>query len=155
MKTLMLGSLSALLLATSFSASAQMEAEDYIKTRQAGYTYMSWNMGKLKAMAIDGTTPWDAAQVQAAANSIAATANSGMGALYVPGTEADVGEVKTRVKPEMFTDMEGAGKVAMAFNKAANELAEAAATGDKATVAKAFAAAGDSCKGCHDKFRMD
>lgn len=32
----------------------------------------------------------------------AGIANSGMGALYVPGTEKDIGDVKTRVKPELF-----------------------------------------------------
>ncbi len=37
-----------------------------------------------------------------AANAIAAIANSGMGALYGPGTDKDVGNQKTRVKPEFF-----------------------------------------------------
>lgn len=155
MKNLMIGSLAALLLTTSLSASAQVDPEDQIIFRKAGYSFMSWNMGKINAMAIDKSVAWDAAQVQAAANSIAATANSGMGALFGPGTDKNIGDTKTRVKPEFFTDAEGVTKVAIAFNKAANELAEAAATGDQVLVAKAFAAAGDSCKGCHDKYRMD
>ncbi|QEY57925.1 cytochrome c [Pseudomonas sp. C27(2019)] len=155
MKKLMIGSLAALFLTASFSASAQIDPEDQIHFRKAGYAFMSWNMEKIKAMAIDESIAWDPAQVQAAANSIAATANSGMGALYGPGTEKNIGDTKTAVKPEMFTDGEGVVKVGVAFNKAANELAEAAATGDKALVAKAFAAAGDGCKGCHDKYRMD
>ncbi len=155
MKNLMIGSLAALFLTTSLSASAQVDPEDQITYRKAGYSFMSWNMGKIKAMAIDESVAWDPAQVQAAANSIAATANSGMGALFGPGTEKSIGDTKTRVKPEMFTDREGVTKVGMAFNKAANELAAAAQTGDKAQIVKAFAATGDSCKGCHDKFRMD
>ena len=155
MKNLMIGGLAALFLTASLSASAQVDPEDQIKFRKAGYSFMSWNMGKIKAMAIDESVAWDAAQVKAAANSIAATANSGMGALFGPGTEKSIGDTKTRVKAEMFTDGEGVQKVGMAFNKAANELAEAAATGDQALVAKAFAAAGDSCKGCHDKYRED
>lgn len=153
MKKLVLGSLSAVLLASTMTASA-MEPEEAIEFRQAGYKFMAWNMAKIK-MAIDGDVEWNPAQVQAAANSIASTANSGMGALFIPGTEKDVGDVKTRVKPEMFTDMEGVTEVGMAFHKAATELAAAAETGDQATVAKAFAAAGSSCKGCHDKFRMN
>ncbi|MCK9238231.1 MAG: cytochrome c [Thiopseudomonas sp.] len=153
MKKLVLGSISALLIATSLQAVAQPDPEEQIIFRQAGYSFMSWNMGKIKAMAIDGTMAWDPAQVQAAANSIAATANSGMGALYTPGTEKNIGNTKTNARAEMFTDMEGVGKVAIAFNKAANELAEAAKSGDKAAITKAFAATGDSCKACHDKYR--
>ena len=155
MKKLMIGSLAALFLTASLNASAQVDPEDQIIFRKAGYSFMSWNMGKIKAMAIDESVAWDAAQVQAAANSIAATANSGMGALYGPGTEKSIGDTKTRAKPEMFTDREGVAKVGIAFNKAANELAAAAATGDKVAVAKAFAATGDSCKACHDKYRFD
>ena len=132
MKKLMIGSLAALFLTASFNASAQVDPEDQIIFRKAGYSFMSWNMGKIKAMAIDESVGWDAAQVQAAANSIAATANSGMGALYGPGTEKNIGNTKTAVKPEMFTDREGVTKVGIAFNKAANELATVAATGDKA-----------------------
>lgn len=155
MKKLMIGSLAALVLTASFSASAQIDPEDQIYFRKAGYAFMSWNMEKIKAMAIDKSVGWDVAQIQAAANSIAATANSGMGALYGPGTEKSIGDTKTAVKPEFFTDAEGVTEVAIAFNKAANELATAAANGDQALVAKAFAATGDSCKGCHDKYRMD
>lgn len=154
MKKLVLGSLSAVLLASSMTATA-MDAEDAIQFRQAGYKFMAWNMAKIKAMAIDESVEWNPAQVQAAANSIAATANSGMGALFIPGTEQNVGDTKTRVKPEMFTDIEGVTEVGMAFHKAATELAAAAETGDKAAIAKAFGATGQSCKGCHDKFRMD
>lgn len=154
MKKIVLGSLSAVVLAASMNTFA-MDAEEAIEFRQAGYKFMAWNMAKIKAMAIDGDMEWNPQQVQSAANSIAATANSGMGALFIPGTEKDVGNTKTRVKPEMFTDMDGVTQVGMAFHKAATELAAAAATEDKAAVAKAFAAAGESCKGCHDKFRMD
>lgn len=155
MKNLMIGSLAALFLTTSLSASAQIDPEDQIHYRKAGYSFMSWNMGKIKAMVIDESVAWDPAQVQAAANSIAATANSGMGALFGPGTEKSIGDTKTRVKAEMFTDPEGVAKVGIAFNKAANQLAAAAATGDKAQIAKAFADTGSSCKGCHDKYRND
>ncbi len=45
-KAIALGILS-LTLATA--ASAQVKPEDQIKFRQAGYSFMSWNMGKIKA----------------------------------------------------------------------------------------------------------
>ena len=80
-KAIALGILS-LTLATA--ASAQVKPEDQIKFPQAGYSFMSWNMGKIKAN-LEGE--YNAQQVQAAATAIAGIAGSGMGALYGPGTE--------------------------------------------------------------------
>ena len=140
-------------LAVTGAAFAQqgMKPEDAIKYRQAGYSYMGWSMGKIKAN-LEGTYNKD--QVIAAANTIAAIANSGMGALYVPGSDKDVNGVKTRVKPEFFQKQQEVGKLAMAFNKEANELAKVAATGDAAAVKAQFGKVGGSCKACHDDFRI-
>ena len=148
-KAIALGIIS-LTLATA--ASAQVKPEDQIKFRQAGYSFMSWNMGKIKAN-LEGE--YNAQQVQAAATAIAGIAGSGMGALYGPGTEKDIGNVKTRVKPEFFENMQDVGKIATEFNTNAAALATAAASGDKAAVQKAFADTGSSCKACHDKYRME
>jgi cytochrome c556 len=145
------------LLATTIagSALAQVKPEDAIKYRQAGYTYMGWNMGKLKGMLVDNPASFNKDQAVAAANTIQAIANSGMGALYVPGSDKGVGFKETRAKAEIFTDKEGVGKVAMAFNKEANELAKVAATGDAAALKAQFGKVGEACKGCHEKFRAD
>ena len=137
------------------SALAQVKPEDAIKFRQAGYTYMGWNMGKLKGMLVDNPASFNKDQAIAAANTIAAISKSGMGALYVPGSDKGVGFKETRVKAELFTDKEGVGKVAMAFMKEADELAKVAATGDAAALKVQFGKVGESCKGCHDKFRAD
>ena len=148
-KAIALGIIS-LTLATA--ASAQVKPEDQIKFRQAGYSFMSWNMGKIKAN-VEGE--FNAQQVQAAATAIAGIAGSGMGALYGPGTEKDIGDRKTRVKPEFFQEMPNVGKLATDFNNAAANLAKVAATGDKAAVQKAFGETGETCKACHDKYRME
>jgi cytochrome c556 len=137
------------------TAAAQMKPDDAIKFRQSGYTFMSWNMGKLKGMLVDNPASFNKDQAIAAANVIAATANSGMSALYVPGSDKGKGWKETRVKPELFTDKEGVAKVAMAFNKEANELAKVAATGDAAALKVQFGKVGETCKGCHDKFRQE
>ena len=139
-------------LSLATAASAQVKPEDQIKYRQAGYSFMSWNMGNIKAN-LEGE--YNAQQVQAAAAAIAGIAGSGMGALYGPGTEKDIGNVKTRVKPEFFENMQDVGKIATEFNTNAAALATAAASGDKAAVQKAFADTGSSCKACHDKYRME
>ena len=145
----------AVALSVAAGASAQMKPEDQIKARKAGYAFMSWNMGKIKAQVIDNPASFNKDQVAAAANLIAATANSGMGALYGPGTDKDAGNQKTRVKPEFFKEPDEVRKLAMAFSKEANELQKVAATGDAAAIKAQFGKTGETCKACHDKFRKD
>ncbi|MDR1855355.1 MAG: cytochrome c [Azoarcus sp.] len=137
-------------LSLAVNASAQVKPEDQIRYRQAAYSFTSWNMGKIKAN-IDGT--YDAAQVKAAANAIAAVANSGLGALFGPGTDKAIGSQKTAVKPELFTNGAEVAKLAGNFAKAANELAAAADKGDAAAVKAAFGETGKTCKACHDQFK--
>ena len=141
-----------LLTALAGTALAQqaMKPEDMIKTRKAGYTFMAWNMGKIKAN-LDGTFNKD--QVAASANTVAAIANSGMGALFGPGTDKDVGNEKTRVKPEFFQQQDKVRELAMNLGKESSELAKVAATGDKAAIQEQFGKTGATCKACHDSFR--
>ena len=143
-----------LLIGVTGSALAQqtLKPEEMIKLRKAGYSFMAWNMGKIKAN-LDGTFNKD--QVIAAANVVAATANSGMGALFGPGTEKDVAGEKTRVKPEFFEQQEKVKEAAMAYIKEANELQKVAATGDIDAIKAQFGKTGGTCKGCHDQFRMN
>ncbi|MGF1642343.1 MAG: c-type cytochrome [Thiotrichales bacterium] len=136
----------------SGSAVAQVKPEDAIKWRQSGYTFMAWNMARIKAN-VEGTYNKD--EVIKAANAIQAVANSGMGALYLPGTEKGKGWKDTRVKPELFTDKEGVGKVATNFVQQANEMAKVAAAGDAEASKAQFGELGKSCKGCHDEYRVD
>ena len=144
------------LLSVSFvsgSAVAQVKPEDAIKFRQSGYGFMAWNMARIK-MNVEGGN-FNKEEVIKAANAIQAIANSGMGALYLPGTDKGKGWKDTRVKPELFTDKEGVGKVATNFVQQANEMAKVAAAGDAAAAKAQFGKLGESCKGCHDKFRVD
>ena len=141
-------------LASASFAQQSLKPEEMIKIRKAGYSFMSWNMGKIKAN-LDGN--FNKEQVVAAANVVAATASSGMGALYGPGSDKDVGDQKTRVKPELFMPQhqDKLKEVATNFNREANELAKVAATGDVAAIKAQFGKTGGSCKGCHDAFRKD
>lgn len=139
-------------LAVAGTALADMKVEDAIKYRQSAYATMGWSMARIKGN-VEGTYNKD--EVIKAANVIQSIANSGMGALFVPGSDKGKGWAETRVKPELFTDKEGVGKVAMAFNKEANELAKVAATGDAAAVKAQFGKLGAACKGCHEDYRGD
>lgn len=154
MKALMTGAVAAVLLASA-AAQAQMKPEELVETRQAGYQFMSWNMGKIKAQVVDGKEPYDQAKVAAAANAIAAIANSGMGSLYSPDTTTEQLGKATRLKPEFFQNLDEAGQIGRNFTAAANQLAKVAAEGDQAAIKKAFGDVGGSCKSCHDKFRAD
>lgn len=149
---------SALLLAAALStaisvpALAQMDAEEQIETRQAAFVFAAWNMGKIKAQAIDGSVAYNQQQMQAAANAIASVANSGLGALFGPGTGSDKHE-DSKLKPVFFDRPERAREVAINFAKESSKLQEVAATGDKSALAAQFGKVGQSCKACHDDFR--
>jgi len=140
------------LAAAAGGALAQAKPEDMIRWRQSAYQTMAWNMGRIKAN-VEGTFNKD--QVVQAANTIQAIANSGMGALYAAGTDKGKGWRDTQVKPELFTDKDGVGKVAMAFNKEANEMAKVAAGGDAVAVKAQFGKLGESCKACHKDYRVE
>jgi len=136
-KALMTGAVAAVLLAST-AVQAQMKPEEMVETRQAGYQFMSWNMGKIKAQVVDGKEPYDQAKVAAAANAIAAIANSGMGSLYSPDTTTEQLGKATRLKPEFFQNLDEAGQIGRNFTAAANQLAKVAAEGDQAAIKKAF-----------------
>jgi cytochrome c556 len=142
--------LAVLALAVAGTASAQMKPEDAIKYRQSAYGAMGWSMARIK-MNVEGT--FNKEDVIKSANVIQAIANSGMGSLYLPGTDKGTGWEATRAKPEIWTEKEKLGKAGGAFNKEANEMAKVAATGDAAAVKAQFGKLGETCKGCHDDFK--
>jgi cytochrome c556 len=132
---------------------AQVKPEDMIKLRKAGYAFAAWNLGKIKGMVVDNPASFNKDQVIAAANVIAAIANSGMGALFGPGTDKDVGNEKTRVKPEFFQMQDQVKELAMAYIKEANELQKVAGSGDINAIKDQFGKLGAACNACHAKFR--
>ncbi|MDD2663839.1 MAG: cytochrome c [Dechloromonas sp.] len=136
---------------TTGTAVAQVKPEDAIKYRQSGYAFMAWNMGRIKQN-VEGNFNKD--EVVKAANAIQAIANSGMGALYLPGTDKGKGWEESRAKPEIWTDKEKMGKVATEFVKEANEMAKVAAGGDAGAVKAQLGKLGGTCKGCHDDFKV-
>lgn len=152
-KKFAVAAVAALVAGSVFAQAAAMKPEDMIKNRKAAYTFTAWNMGKLKGMVIDNPASFNKEQAIAAANAVAAVANSGLGALYAPGTANDAFPGKTQLKPEFFQRPDDVRKVAMAFNKEANELAKVAAGGDAAAIKAQLGKVSETCKGCHDEFR--
>ncbi|WP_150306147.1 c-type cytochrome [Pseudomonas saliphila] len=154
MKIAIAGALCASLFAASMTAQAEVSPEDQIQLRKAGYSFMSWNMGKIKEQVIDESVTYNPDQMLAAANAISAISKSGMGALFGPGTEQNVGDQVTRVKPEMFDNTPDVIKLSGDLTKAADNLVSAAVEGDQSKVRSAFGQVGDTCKACHDKYRQ-
>ncbi|MDR2195050.1 MAG: cytochrome c [Gallionellaceae bacterium] len=140
--------------AISTSAFAGKEEDQQIKVRQSAYTFMAWNVGKIKAQVIDRPEAYDKNQVIAAANAIAAVANSGLSVLFGPGTDQGTGWKKTRLKPEFFKQPDEVRKLATDFNREANELAKVAQGGNVGDIKAQFGKLGEACKACHDKFRV-
>lgn len=143
----------ALALTVTASAFAQQapKPENIIKWRQSVYQVLAWNSGRIKAN-VDGQ--FNREEVVRAANSTAAIANSGLGALYAPGTEQGKGWHDTAAKPEIFKDGKKVGDLAGNFVHEANELAKVAANGDQAAVKAQFGKLGQTCKACHDDYKV-
>lgn len=145
----------ALMLTLASSAVLAGKAEDaQIKSRQSAYGFAGWNAAKIKDQVVDHPEAYNKDQVIAAANAIAAVANSGLGALFGPGTDQGTGWKQTRLKPEFFDKPDEVKKLATDFNREANELAKVAANGDVAAIKSQFGKLSESCKACHDSFRI-
>jgi cytochrome c556 len=139
-------------LCLSLSAQAQQtpKPEQIIKWRQSVFQVIAWNSGRVKAN-VDGT--YNKEEVVKASNSIAALANSGLGALFVAGTETGKGWHETSTKPALFAADSKVGEYAASFAKEAAELAHLAATSDQARVKEQFGKLGRTCKACHDDYK--
>lgn len=145
----------AILLVASASVAVAGPIEEQIRFRQSAYSFAAWNISKIKEQVVNHPETYNKDSVAAAANAIAAVANSGLGALYGEGTDKGVGWKQTRLKPEFFQKKEEVTIAANTFNVAANELAKVAATGDVNAIKTQFGKVGESCKGCHDLIRIN
>lgn len=145
----------AVFIATASTAAFAGQAEDQqVKFRQSAYSFAAWNCSKIKNQVVEHPETFNKEQVVAAANAVAAVANSGLGALYGAGTDQATGWKKSRLKPEFFDKQDDAKKAALAFVKESNELAKVAAAGDVGAIKAQFGKLSETCKGCHDSFRI-
>jgi cytochrome c556 len=135
--------------ATSLAQQA-VKPENLIKWRQSAFQVLAWNTGRIK-VSLDGQYNKD--EVIKAANAIAAISKSGLGGLFVAGTEQGKGWHDTSAKPELFKDAKHFDELNASFSKEANELAVVADAGDPVAVKTQFAKLGKTCKSCHDDFR--
>lgn len=128
-------------------AAAAADAEDVIKYRQASMKALG---GHATAMAqiIRGKVAFSS-RLEGHAQAAAALTRD-LPALFPEGS--DFGE--TDAKAEIWKKRAEFEKVAADAGKAAESLLAAVRGGDKAAVGKAFEGLSQSCKGCHEDFRV-
>ena len=137
---------SALALATQAQAQFQ-KPEDAVKYRQGALFVMGQHFGRVGAMAA-GRVPFDAKVAQEQMDIVMT-----VGKLPWAGFTADTSNVKSRAKPNVWTEtakFNEAGEKALA---ALTELQAATRAGNLDAVRRAFGNAQGSCKACHDNFR--
>ena len=127
---------------------AYASADDAIKGRQNCMKNGNGAMMGVMVPMIKGEKPYDAAAVTAA---LALDSENCAGWAGWWGADAQKGEtLKTRAKPEIWTDAAGFETAGGAYVAAVTALA---ATTDEASFKAAFPALGAACQGCHEKFR--
>jgi cytochrome c556 len=125
--------------------------EALIKWRQSAYQVIAWNSGRIKSALAGQFVP---AEVQSAANALAAVANSGLSGLFAPGTEHGKGWRETTARDVVFSDARQFRALIDEFARESNTLAHVAGTGDRNAVNEQFLKVAQSCKACHDKYRQ-
>ncbi|WP_085316589.1 c-type cytochrome [Derxia lacustris] len=151
-RPLVAGALALGIAAASFGAAAQQapKPEQLIKWRQSAYQVIAWNSGRIKA-SVEGT--YNKEEVLKAATTISAIANSGLGALFAPGTETGKGWHDTTAKPEIWAAGSKVGEYAGNLAKESTELVKVANTGDLAAVKEQYGKLTRTCKACHDDYK--
>jgi cytochrome c556 len=130
-------------------AYAQSPAADRIRARQANYKQMA---AATKGIAdqLRGGSP-DLAAIRRGRALIANHA-SRIPDWFPHGTGPEA-RVRTRARPEVWTDPAGFRRAAFALFAAARSLYIAARHGDAAAVRTAFPAVRRACSDCHDDYR--
>ncbi|MGQ9368614.1 c-type cytochrome [Azospirillum sp. ST 5-10] len=93
-----------------------------------------------------------AADVQSAATAIQEVAATDPRTVFPEGTAIGVGD--SEVKPELWQNWSKAESYWHDLSPAAEQLKTAAASGDRAQIAKAMQGVGKVCQSCHEDFRQ-
>ncbi len=146
MKIRMLAAAAAVLLSGAAHAQFQ-KPEDAVKYRQSAFAVMGNHFSRIGAMA-QGRVPFDAKVAQENA-AIVVTLSKLPWAGFTPETE----KLKSRTKPEAWTEMDKVRAGADKMMKAIADLEAATRTGNLDAVKKSFGDAAATCKACHDAYR--
>lgn len=118
--------------------------------RQSWFAMIAMNFGPMASM-LKGEIPWNDAQMATWGAELGNLAAMDGTRGFAPGSEKGT----TRAKPEIWKNMDDFSAKMTDFTDAAKNLAEVSGSGDKKAIAGAIAAAGKSCKGCHDEYKSE
>lgn len=145
-KHVILASVAPILLLATGSVVAQFKKpEDAIKYRQSAFTVMANSFGKIGAV-VKGEVPYNKDDVAKNAAVVAMLSTLPWQA-FGPGTEGG------NAKPEIWSNNAKFKSAADKMQLAVADLDTAAQSGNQDAIKKAFGAAGQTCKGCHDDFK--
>jgi cytochrome c556 len=134
----------------SSAAEVVSAAAEVVKTRQKGLKTLGAAFKTIRDE-LKTDSP-DAAKIRAASADITAAAGL-IGKWFPTGSGPDSG-VKTDAKAEIWTDAGGFAAARDGFVREANKWTQLGTSGDAAAWKEGVAALGQSCKGCHDKYRV-
>ena len=120
-------------------------SEDAIKYRQSAFTVMANSFGKIGAV-VKGEAPYNKDEVAKNAAIVAMISTLPWQA-FGPGTEGG------KAQSDIWSDGAKFKAAADKMQVAVANLNTAAQSGDLESIKKAFGAAGQNCKACHDDFR--
>ncbi len=133
-------------LLSPLAAQAQFaKSEDAIKYRQATFTVMAAHFSRIGAV-VKGEKPFNKEEVAANAAVVASLA-------HLPWQAFGTGTEGGKSLPEIWKETDKFKAGADKMEKAVAELNTAAKSGNLESIKKAFGAAGQSCKACHDNYR--
>jgi cytochrome c556 len=128
----------------------QNRAAQQIKYRQAAYTVLGTQFGIMGAMA-QGRAPWDAKAFATAAERAAFIATVTPDT-FPAGSESGA---PTKAKSEIWRNEAEFGRMMNDLQAKTAALATAAKGGNADAAKAALGAAGQTCKACHDKYKLD
>ena len=150
MQRLMAKTVTILILITCLltTAGAAAKPEDVLKYRHSVMQSLS---GHVNAFVLIATNKINSPQyLQNHADAIA-NLSSELGTLFPAGS----GQGDTDALPAIWDDAEKFEEASTKMQKTANALQQVVSSGDPKAIMGAFAAAGKSCKGCHETFRAE
>jgi cytochrome c556 len=136
---------SIILIAASPASAQFQKPEDAIKYRQSAFSLIGTHFGRIGAV-VKGEVPYNKDDVAKNA-AIIATLSTLPWQAFGAGTEGG------KAQPGIWTEAAKFKTGSEKMQTAIAELNQAAQSGNLESIKKAFSAAGQTCKACHDDFR--
>ena len=134
----------------SVTTAQSQSAAEAVKARQQGLKSLGAAF-KVIRDELRNASP-DGAKIRTAATGITRAAGA-IGAWFPAGTGPESG-VKTDAKPDVWADAAGFATARDTFVREAEKWAQLGDSTDASAWKDAAASLGQSCKGCHDKYRV-